>query len=897
MRVVAVATREVAWPLDGRGAARGRGERCALLLEVRTATGALGLGEAAPLPGTSRDTLADAARAFAALAARVPFDVTRFATPGPAAVALAPEAALGEDAAMAPSVGATAPGEIAAAGTATGADAVSIAAAVAAEAPAARFAIEAALGAALAEERGVGLAELLAGVAGEPEVAHVVDDAGEARRAFEAGVRTLKVKVGPGDEVERIRAIAAAAPGVRLRLDANRCWPRDGVRARLAALAGLPIDFVEEPCPGAHELLGEPLPLPLPIALDESLAMADELPGETSLGEPDVPPAPAARGAHAPDEPDVPLARSERGPSDGGPDVPAVRGLAAVVLKPTLLGGLARCMELARRGVPAIASHALEGPIGTAACAELARAIGGRVAAGLGPHAALDAWSRAVPQLAEPARVRRAAAPGLGFGAVGMADFVVQDALSIERAARERGDAAAVITARATVSYADAARRARRSAPVPRAVVAHPSVETIEVVHAALEGGAPIALLHAKLPPAELARQREVVASARLPDGTAFVLFTSGSTGPARAVAIGRAAALAAAAAHAANLPWRDGDRWLCALSLAHAGGLAIAVRCLAARAPLVLLEPGDELPRALAEQRCTIASLVPSQLAALLEDPAWHPPPHLRAVLLGGAAAPPALLAAAAARGVPFLVTYGMTEALGQIATADPARAGDPTALPRLLSGVEVQGGTADAPARLRVRGPMLATCYVTPAPQVIAAARHVDHDAIAPDLGHVADAGHVEHDAIAPDLGHVDDAGHVEHDKIAPELTTGDLGHVDGDNHVHVAGRADDVIVSGGAKIHPAAIEAVVTTSPGVRAACAFAVADPRWGHVVGLAIAADPLSFDPPTAFAHWHAALPAHARPRELAVAPALPLSPTGKPDRRAAAQLPRTPVRY
>ncbi|MCW5809034.1 MAG: hypothetical protein KIT31_42165, partial [Deltaproteobacteria bacterium] len=281
----------------------------------------------------------------------------------------------------------------------------------------------------------------------------------------------------------------------------------------------------------------------------------------------------------------------------------------------------------------------------------------------------------------------------------------------------------------------------------------------------------------------------------------------------------------------------------------------------------------------------------------------------------------------------VPFLVPYGMTEALGQIATADPARAGDPTALPRLLSGVEVQGGTADAPARLRVRGPMLATCYVTPAPQAIAAARHVEHDAIAPELGHVDAAGHVEHEAIAPELGHVDAAGHVEHDAIAPELghvddagrvehdaiapelghvdadghveheaiapelTTGDLGHVDGDHHVHVAGRADDVIVSGGAKIHPAAIEAVVTTSPGVRAACAFAVADPRWGHVVGLAIAADPLSFDPPTAFAHWHAALPAHARPRELAVAPALPLSPTGKPDRRAAAQLPRTPVRY
>src|SRR5262249_48021074 len=144
------------------------------------------------------------------------------------------------------------------------------------------------------------------------------------------------------------------------------------------------------------------------------------------------------------------------------------------------------------------------------------------------------------------------------------------------------------------------------------------------------------------------------------------------------------------------------------ALPLAHAGGLAPVIRCLAARKPIVL---ADELAASL--ERVTLASLVPTQLAALLDDPAWRPPPALRAVLLGGAGAPRALLEAAAARGVPFLTTYGMTETFGQIATAPVARAGDPDAFPVLLPGVALDGTSP-----IRVRAPMLATGYLDGTP-----------------------------------------------------------------------------------------------------------------------------------------------------------------------------------
>jgi O-succinylbenzoic acid--CoA ligase len=254
-----------------------------------------------------------------------------------------------------------------------------------------------------------------------------------------------------------------------------------------------------------------------------------------------------------------------------------------------------------------------------------------------------------------------------------------------------------------------------------------------------------------------------------------------------------------------------------------------------------------DSAPLAPALAAATLASLVPAQLAALLDDPAWRPPPQLRAILLGGAAAPPSLLAAAAARGVPFLTTYGMTETFGQIATMPPDRAGDPAAPFALLPGVSLAAGTRAAPSPIRVRGPMLGTRYLDGAP-------------------------------------------------IAPELVTADLGFLDESGALHVVGRADDVIVTGGAKVHPLEVEAVLAATPGVRAACVFAVSDERWGQLVGAALATVP-GFDLAAAAAHWRAALPPHARPRRLALTADLPLAPTGKPDRRAAARLPHESVHY
>ncbi len=417
--------------------------------------------------------------------------------------------------------------------------------------------------------------------------------------------------------------------------------------------------------------------------------------------------------------------------------------------------------------------------------------------------------------------------------------------LSIIAAAREAPDRIAIATASGAWTFAQCAELIRLP---ERALIARPAVETVLAIYAALEARRPLALLHHRLAADELARQHRI-AEGELPDDTAAVLFTSGSTGASRGVALSRTALEAAALASTAHLGWHDGDRWLLALSMAHAGGLSIVVRCLAGRRPVGLCDHDFDRDRTIdrLDRECTIASLVPTQLAALLDAPTWRPWHKLRAILLGGAAAPPALLERAAARGVPFLTTYGMTETLGQIATAAPARAGDPRAPLVLLPGVEVHAGTPDAPAPIELRGAMLATRY----------------------LGGAA---------------------------IAPAFTTADLGYLDARGALIIAGRRDDVIITGGENVHPSAIEAVLAATPGVRAACVFGVADERWGQVVGAALVVEP-DFDLAAAATAWHASLPAHARPRQLARCAALPQLPSGKVDRRAAAALPRLPISY
>jgi bile acid-coenzyme A ligase len=78
----------------------------------------------------------------------------------------------------------------------------------------------------------------------------------------------------------------------------------------------------------------------------------------------------------------------------------------------------------------------------------------------------------------------------------------------------------------------------------------------------------------------------------------------------------------------------------------------------------------------------------------------------------------------------------------------------------------------------------------------------------------------------------------------------TMGDLGHVDGDGYLYLADRRSDLIITGGANVFPAEVEAALIDHPKIADVVVIGLQDPEWGRRVHAVIEpADPQS--PPTA----------------------------------------------
>ena len=429
----------------------------------------------------------------------------------------------------------------------------------------------------------------------------------------------------------------------------------------------------------------------------------------------------------------------------------------------------------------------------------------------------------------------------------------------LAQAALEGPDRPALVTDAETLSYSElldaAARRAGALAALgirPGDRVAFvteptPTVETFVAIHAVWHLGATLVPLHPRLTAAEIAVILDEAAPVRLvtlplpagepapsaaPESLA-VLFTSGTTGRPKGAVLSARAFAAAAEASAANLGWRDDDRWLLALTPAHVGGLSILVRCLLARRTVVA---GPLAPETIARRRVTLVSLVPTQAQRLLAE-GWTPPAHLRGLLLGGGPAPPALLAAADDRGWPVLTTYGLTEACAQVTTQKPGtrNRGEQGAGPP-LPGLGVRISTAGS---IQVGGPTLMSGYLRqPAP-------------------------------------FTDDGW----------LDTGDLGRLDDAGCLHVLARRTDLIVTGGENVYPAEVEAALIELPGIAAACVFGIPDETWGQIVCAVLVTIGLT---DALAARLATRLAPFKRPRRIVVVDSLPLGPTGKIDRAAAA---------
>lgn len=339
-------------------------------------------------------------------------------------------------------------------------------------------------------------------------------------------------------------------------------------------------------------------------------------------------------------------------------------------------------------------------------------------------------------------------------------------------------------------------------------------------------------------------------------DAMHSIVATSGSEGTPKGVCLSFRNHLSNALGSALNLGVRPDDRWLLNLPLHHIGGMAIVFRAAIYGTTVVVHDrfDADSTWEVIESEGVTQLSLVATTLRRLLDaQPARRCPSQLRSVLVGGGPVPAELIDEARDQGFPILPTYGMTETASQIATLSPFApeekrhtAGHPIALAELKicdeSGTAVPNG---AEGRIYVRGPIVAVGYWTTDKSI---------------------------DPLTRDDGW---------------FPTSDVGSLDKDGYLLVHGRLDNVIISGGEKIHAEEIENAIAQCDGVSRVVVIGVSDEEWGQSpVAYIESAAGAQIDEAGILSFLRERLPRHKYPHRIEIVDEIPLLPSGKPDRQA-----------
>lgn len=324
-----------------------------------------------------------------------------------------------------------------------------------------------------------------------------------------------------------------------------------------------------------------------------------------------------------------------------------------------------------------------------------------------------------------------------------------------------------------------------------------------------------------------------------------YVVFTSGSEGPAKAALLSEDGLRRHATLCAGRLGSNAKSRWLMSLSPAHVGGLALLTRALEQGSTVVVPRerPPQDLDATVEAHRISHLSLVPTQLRRWLRARARTPAPSsLRCVLVGGAHCPPDLVVAAREAGFPVRTTYGLTEASSQVATADLDSPPDSVGPP--LPGVDVRivderGEPTSGTGRILVRSPALFRGYLQ--------------------------AGGTLHDAVGDGW-----------------FLTEDRGRLGARGVLHVEGRIGRVVNTGGHKVDPARVEAVLASHPSVDEAVVLSRPDEDLGQCLeAVVVAAGHLD---EAELRRWcRDRLARHEQPKGLRFVDQLPRLASGKVD--------------
>jgi fatty-acyl-CoA synthase len=395
------------------------------------------------------------------------------------------------------------------------------------------------------------------------------------------------------------------------------------------------------------------------------------------------------------------------------------------------------------------------------------------------------------------------------------------------------------------------------SGPQLHDVLASEGIETVvhDTEFSSLLAGAPQRLLDEQAC-ADLAEGRPPVHRSlmRGRGSGRLVILTSGTTGRPKGAARDNAGGVEVAAALLGRLPLRRHDIQVVSAPVFHGWGLTHLLLGLGRSATTVLSRRFDQAQTlALLERhRARVWVVVPVMLQRVLElgpDALIGTDLNaLRVIAASGSALGATLATDVLARFGPVLFNvYGSTEvSIGSIATPSdllrsPACAGKPA-----------------AGARVAVLDAQGTTC----APGV---------------TGRVFVGNRNRFD------GYTGGGGKEE---IAGLLSTGDLGHIDRSGRLHIDGRVDDMIISGGENVYPQEVEDLLARHPFVREVAVVGRDDPEFGQSLVAYVApreGAPLTGEAVQAFVREH--LARFKVPRRVELIDTLPRTATGKVLRR------------
>ncbi len=295
------------------------------------------------------------------------------------------------------------------------------------------------------------------------------------------------------------------------------------------------------------------------------------------------------------------------------------------------------------------------------------------------------------------------------------------------------------------------------------------------------------------------------------PDDTAWLLFTSGTTGKPKAACISHRSLLAGLASANQGRPVLPGDRYLYPFPLFHIAAHNVFHQHQQGAA--VALLPSFDAEAVLAvclQQQITTLSLAPTMMTLLLDSPSYHRNKlaSVRVIGYGASAITPRLLSRVLAEtDCDLSQGFGMTELSGTIAFLGPEQHRlAATTAPELLQSVGQLVDDVDC----RVIDQLGEEVALGEAGEIIVRGAQV--------------ISHYWNNPLAS----------AETFKQG-WLYTGDIGRFDAQRNLTIVDRKKDIIISGGENIASREVEDVISLMNNVKQVAVVGIPDQKWGERV--------------------------------------------------------------